>query len=104
MTDQKREAVEVMCEAAGLSQRRACRLAGLSLSTCRYSAQRPAADAQLSLRLTELALERRRFGYRRILATTALGGPSRQPQAGITHLSSQRPERKAQATPQGAGD
>ncbi|ELF59998.1 IS1400 transposase [Escherichia coli] len=55
-----------MCETTGLSQRRACRLAGLSLSTCRYSAQRPAADAQLSLRITELALERRRFGYRRI--------------------------------------
>lgn len=55
-----------MCEAKGLSQRRACRLAGLSLSTCRYSAQRPPADAQLSLRITELALERRRFGYRRI--------------------------------------
>jgi putative transposase len=55
-----------MCEVAGLSQRRACRLAGLSLSTCRYSAQRPAAGAQLSLRITELALERRRFGYRRI--------------------------------------
>lgn len=53
-----------MCEVAGLSQRRACRLAGLSLSTCRYSAQRPAADAQLSLRITEVALERRRFGYR----------------------------------------
>jgi len=45
-----------MCEVAGLSQRRAFRLAGLSLSTCRYSAQRPAADAQLSLRITELAL------------------------------------------------
>lgn len=55
-----------MCDAAGLSQRRACRLAGLSLATCRYSAQRAAADAQLSLRITELALERRRFGYRRI--------------------------------------
>ncbi|PXV96639.1 putative transposase [Pantoea ananatis] len=55
-----------MCEVAGLSQRRASRLAGLSLSTCRYSAQRPAADAQLSLRITELAPERRRFGYRRI--------------------------------------
>lgn len=45
-----------MCEAKGLSQRRACR----------YEAHRPAADAQLSLRITELALERRRFGYRRI--------------------------------------
>lgn len=55
-----------MCDAAGLSQRRACRLAALSLSTCCYSAQRPAADAQLSLRITELVPERRRFGYRRI--------------------------------------
>ncbi len=34
-----------MCDATGLSQRRACRLTGLSLSTCRYEAQRPAADA-----------------------------------------------------------
>ena len=65
-TGQKREAVEIMCEATGLPQRRACRLAGLSLSTCRYAVQRPVADAQLSVRITELALERRRFGYRRI--------------------------------------
>jgi len=72
-TDQKREAVEVMCEAAGLSQRRACRLADLSLSTCRYSAQRPAADAQLSLRIIELALERRRFSYRRIWQSYCVG-------------------------------
>lgn len=55
-----------MCEATGLSQRRVCRLAGLSLSTCRYAVQRPAADAQLSTRITELALEHHRFGYRRI--------------------------------------
>ncbi len=56
----------LMCDATGLSQCRACRLTGLSLSTCRYDAQRPAADAHLSGRITELALERRRFGYRRI--------------------------------------
>ena len=55
-----------MCDATGLSQRRACRLAGLSLSTCRYESHRPAADTYLSGRITELALERRRFGYRRI--------------------------------------
>ncbi|EIS98243.1 transposase [Yersinia pestis PY-96] len=35
----------------------------MSLSTCRYEAQRPASDAHLSGRITELALERRRFGY-----------------------------------------
>ncbi len=49
-----------MCEATDLSQRRACRFTGLSLSTCRYDAQRPAADAHLSGCITELALERRR--------------------------------------------
>ncbi|GAB7261997.1 hypothetical protein DZJ_36120 [Dickeya ananatis] len=38
----------------------------LSLSTCRYDAHRPATDAYLSARITELAMERRRFGYRRI--------------------------------------
>lgn len=56
----------LMCDATGLSQRRACRFTGLSLSTCRYEAHRPAADAHLSGRITELALEHRRFGYRRI--------------------------------------
>lgn len=55
-----------MFDATGLSQRRVCGLTGLSLSTCRYDARRPAADAHLSERITELALERRRFGYRRI--------------------------------------
>jgi putative transposase len=39
---------------------------GLSLSTCCYDAQRPAADTYLSGRITDLAIERRRFGYRRI--------------------------------------
>ncbi|MBD8143815.1 IS3 family transposase [Pantoea agglomerans] len=65
-TDQKREAVVLMCDAAGLSLCRVCRLTGLSLSTCRYEAQRPASDAHLSGRITELVLERRRFGYCRI--------------------------------------
>jgi len=55
-----------MCDATALSQRRACRLTGLSLSICCYEAQRQAADAHLSGGITELALERRFFGYRRI--------------------------------------
>lgn len=55
-----------MCDATGLSQRRTCRLTGLSLSICRYDAQRPAADAHLSGRITELALERRHFSYHHI--------------------------------------
>lgn len=42
------------------------RAAGLSLYTSRYETQRPNADAHLSGRITELALKRRRFGYRRV--------------------------------------
>lgn len=60
------KAVRFMCDAIGLSQRRACRLTDLSLSTCRYGVPRPAVDAHLSGRITELALERRRLAYRRI--------------------------------------
>lgn len=55
-----------MCDAVSLSQRRACKLTGLSLSTCHYDARRPSTDTHLSGRITELALERRHFGYRRI--------------------------------------
>jgi len=65
-----------MCDATDLSQRRACRLTGLSLSTCRCDAQRPAADAHLSGRITGLALERRRFGYRRIWQLLRREGPA----------------------------
>ena len=46
----------------------------MSLSTCRYSAQLLAADAQLSQRITELALERRRFGNQRIWQLPRRGG------------------------------
>lgn len=55
----------------------------MSLSPCCYSDQRPAADAQLSLRITKLEIERRRFGYLHIWYVIASVGPSRQPQAGI---------------------
>jgi len=49
-----------MCDATGLSQRCASRLTGLSLTNCRYDAQRPAADAHLSGRIDELAIKRTR--------------------------------------------
>ena len=56
-----------MVQAHELSQRRACRLAGLSLSTWQYQAQR-AERPGLRARVRELAYERRRFGYRRLHA------------------------------------
>lgn len=61
----KRNAVSLMVSEHGLSQRRACRLAGLNLSTWQYKATKhPVAD--LRDRIIELAGERRRFGYRRL--------------------------------------
>ena len=47
------------------SERRACQLAGVGRSNCRYRARRRK-DEQLRQRLRELAGERRRFGYRRL--------------------------------------
>jgi len=49
----------------GYSQRGACALVGLEPKTYRYASQR-ADDGALRQRLKELALERRRFGYRRL--------------------------------------
>lgn len=49
----------------GLSERRACRLAGLDRSTFQYQKQ-DQGDEALRKRLCELANERRRFGYRRL--------------------------------------
>jgi putative transposase len=48
------------------SQRRACVLVGIAAKTYRYGSRR-AEDSELRRRLRELAAERRRFGYRRLL-------------------------------------
>jgi putative transposase len=47
------------------SQRKACALVGIDRKSYRYASRRPD-DAALRRRLRELALERRRFGYRRL--------------------------------------
>jgi len=49
-----------------LSERRACRLAGLSRDAFRHPPTIALADQALSVRLIELAQARRRFGYRRL--------------------------------------
>lgn len=53
-------------EQKGCSQRRACGLVGLAPKTYRYRSRRPD-DGELRCRLRQLAAERRRFGYRRLL-------------------------------------
>ena len=62
----KREAVAHLKTDHGMSERRACRVIGCVRMTIRYRSRR-LDDAALRARLRELAHERRRFGYRRLL-------------------------------------
>ncbi len=47
-----------------VSERRACELVGIAVSTFRYQSQR--SDGELRERLVALAREKPRFGYRRL--------------------------------------
>lgn len=55
-----------MREETSISLRRACRLVGVSRSTLAYQSQKQSDNREIQMRLTELAGERRRFGYRRL--------------------------------------
>jgi len=55
-----------MLELTQVSERRACRLAGLSRDSFRHPPEPTAANQALSARIIELAQVRRRFGYRRL--------------------------------------
>jgi putative transposase len=55
-----------MVEVLAISERRACRYAGLSRTSYREPPTMDVATQALSERIVELAHERRRFGYRRI--------------------------------------
>ena len=61
----KREAVAHLKALFGLSERRACRVAGADRKTIRYQSRR-APDMALRGRLHARTNERRRFGYRRL--------------------------------------
>ena len=63
----KRKVVAHLIAAHKLSERRACRLANLNLSTWQYKS-RSTERRGLRARVKALAYERRRFGYRRIHA------------------------------------
>lgn len=62
----KRQAVAHLSQGFEVSQRRACSLIGADRSVVRYRSVRPD-DKALRGRLRELAAQRRRFGYRRLL-------------------------------------
>jgi putative transposase len=64
--DAKRKAVAHLCNAHGVSQRRACATLNVDRSTVRYQSKR-GDDAEQRRAIKRIAKERRRFGYRRIL-------------------------------------
>jgi putative transposase len=70
----RREAVSWIRERHGLSERRACELAGSARSMVRYCASRPVLDESLRERLEELAAARPRYGYRRLHALVRRSG------------------------------
>jgi len=61
----RRQAVAHLCEAHGVSQRRACDVLNVDRSSVRYKSVRPD-DEHLRVAMRKVAAERRRFGYRRI--------------------------------------
>jgi putative transposase len=61
----RREAVAQVRVAFEVSERRACLVLGVDRTSVRYRSRRPD-DAPLRVRLRELAVQRRRFGYRRL--------------------------------------
>jgi putative transposase len=77
----KREAVAHLKALLGLSERRACQIAGADRKMVRYQPRR-APDTALRGRLRDLANERRRFGYRRLFVLLRREGEP----SGINHI------------------
>lgn len=69
----RREVVAHVCAALNLSQRRACSALGFDRSSVRYRSE-GGCDADLRGRLRDLAAERRRFGWRRLMIMLAREG------------------------------
>lgn len=63
--EQRRTAVILARQTAGVSERRACRFTGFARSSQRYRTRRPS-DAMLRSRLHELATKKPRWGYRQL--------------------------------------
>jgi putative transposase len=69
----KRHAVVHLCEAHGVSQRRACDVLQVDRSSVRYLSRR-GDDVDLRDAIKRVSRERRRFGYRRIHVMVAREG------------------------------
>lgn len=62
----KREAVGLICQEAGLSERRAGALIGIARASHRYQARSSPANEELTCQIRRLARQRKRGGYREI--------------------------------------
>jgi putative transposase len=78
-----------MLELTAVSERRTCRLAGLSRDAFRHSPGVTLVTKELSAKLIELAQARRRFGYRRLHDLLDPQFP------GVNHKKIYRPYREA---------
>jgi len=65
VTPEAKRACSKAIQEYGISQRRACKLTGVNRATARYTPDKNTDDA-LQRSIKEIALEKRRFGYRRI--------------------------------------
>jgi hypothetical protein len=65
----RREAIDIL-KARGLSERAACRFAGVSRRIGSYALKQPARDQELGAQLIEASGRYPRFGYRRIAVMT----------------------------------
>lgn len=65
VTPQAKRSCSKAIKEHGISERRACQLVGVNRSTVRYKGQR-VDDCKLSESIRKIALEKKRFGYRRI--------------------------------------
>ena len=61
----KREWVSSLVREMGLSERRACRIVELDRASCRYQPKKPS-DEEVRSRMRELAIQWKRYGYRRL--------------------------------------
>src|SRR5262249_47331741 len=62
----KRDAVRILMTERAMGVTRACGLVGISRSLFRYESRRSGEDAELTGRMTAIAAQKRRYGYRRI--------------------------------------
>ena len=87
-----------------LSERHACRLAGLSRDSYRHPPQGDAAKCDLAGRIVEIAHARQRFGHRPIYVLLHPQFPGRQPQARAAPVRGREPGRaQAQEVAPSAG-